>query len=67
MIWEILKVLFLAGLAYVLYKMARIYRKQRELERQGVVFMSYAIVLDMFRLIKYAVKFPHDLVFIRII
>ena len=67
MIWNILKALFLMGLAYMLYKMARIYRRQRELEAQGVVFLSYAIVLDMYRIIKYAVKFPHDLVFIRMI
>ena len=67
MIWNILKVVFLLGLAYMLYKMARIYRRQREFELQGVIFMKFAIVLDTYRIIKYAVKFPHDLVFIRMI
>ena len=62
MIWDILKLIGLLVLAWALYKIAKGYKVQRDLEKQGVVFVSkLAFLGDILKVIKTVKKYPHDL------
>ena len=62
MIWTVIKSVCLALLLLFFYKVARAYKIQRDLEKQGVIFMSkIAYIGDVIKLISTATKYPHDL------
>ena len=61
MIWDALKALFFALIAYIAYKFAILYKRQRQLEAQGVVFNPYfPIISDTILIIYYATKHPSE-------
>ena len=61
MIWSVLKVLFLALAVLILTKLVRMCHKQREWERQGVVFSGpLACVKDMLGIQHFMKKKPHN-------
>ena len=62
MIWDPIKLILLLALGYLLFKIALLYRRQRELEAMGVKFSPYfPIISDIFRIIYYAAYQPHCL------
>ena len=61
MIWDIVKALCLVIFAYLAYRVALMYKHQRRLEAQGVVFNPYfPIVTDTIRIIYYSYYYPED-------
>ena len=61
MFWDILKALFFALFAYLAYRTAVLYKRQRQLEAQGVVFNPYfPIVTDMIRIIYFTLYYPQE-------
>ena len=68
MFWEVAKVLGLTLLAVFAFKIAKQYKKQMELQKQGVVFSSwFPIFTDTLRVIYYATKYPFELVFVKMV
>ena len=68
MIWQIVKALLLLLLAGILFKFAKLYKMQRRLEKQGVVFSKwFPIVTDTFRVIYYTTKYPYDLFLVKMV
>ena len=68
MIWDSIKLILLLGLGYLLFKIALLYRRQRELEAMGVKFSPYfPIITDIFRVIYYATYYPNKMSFTEII
>ena len=68
MIWEVIKILFWVFLAFCIFKMAMMYKQQRQLESYGVVFNPYfAPISDPIRMIYYMSKYPQEVVFTKMI
>ena len=66
MIWDICKALGLLCLAYITFKIAMLYKRQRQLEAQGVRFCSYfPIITDMFRFIYYSYYYAEEFMFMK--
>ena len=60
-IWTIMKGLFWLACAYLAYKIAVQYQRQKQLEAQGVVFNSYfSIVSDVIRIMYYSAYYPSE-------
>ena len=66
MIWDICKALALACLAFIAYKIAILYKRQRQLEAQGVRFGRYfPIISDIYRTIYYSYYYAEEFMFMR--
>ena len=66
MIWDICKALLLACLAYITFKIAMLYKRQRQLEAQGVRFSRYfPIISDIYRIMYYSYYYSEEFMFMR--
>ena len=64
MIWEITKAVFFVITAYFAFRFAKVLKRQREWEAQGVVFSStFAYFYDTLRLIYYSIKYQNKMAF----